>query len=429
MGDRRPLAEMRGGTSLAPWPKSLKFSSLPPTLIERDEPVIPEGPRRRTKLWEFNGNLHCSIIGTCLSAAELRQVLRKLSLASPDSTDHELHRVAVSLCGRHEKPAKLLNKALDERHRIAINQFGKAATEEAVLALWHDAMKRGDIPGAYWAALTHPATTQTVIQDAFGEVHMLSHLVGAANRADIRRLSQLQAENAALEERLQRQQIAFRDAVVTRDARIRELEQALAMAVISQPIGTRDDTGALRQTIADLEHRLASESQRRQTLSARLDAVIGVAEKERAARAEADAVSNALQQELEAVELSLKATVTAHATTPAKPALLHDVTLLYIGGHPHQVMHLRAAAEGSGATFLYHDGGVEHQLNLLPGLISRAGVVAFPVNCISHHAALLAKQVCQQTGKKFLPLRSAGITSLLAALRQQEGAGLSDAAD
>jgi HAD superfamily hydrolase (TIGR01549 family) len=28
------------------------------------------------------------------------------------------------------------------------------------------------------------------------EVHMLSHLVGAANRADIRRLSQLEAENA-----------------------------------------------------------------------------------------------------------------------------------------------------------------------------------------------------------------------------------------
>lgn len=92
-------------------------------------------------------------------------------------------------------------------------------------------------------------------------------------------------------------------------------------------------------------------------------------------------------------------------------------------------MHLRAAAERSGATFLYHDGGVEHQLNLLPGLISRTDVVAFPVNCISHHAALLAKQVCQQTGKKFLPLRSAGITSLLAALRRQEGAGLADAAD
>lgn len=420
---------MRGGTSLAPWPKSFKLSSLPPTLIERDEPVVAEAPRRRTKLWEFNGNLHCSIIGTCLSTGELRQVLRKLGLASLDSTDHELHRVAVSLAGRHEKPAKLLNKALDERHRIAINQFGKAADEDTVLATWRDAVKRGDIPGAYWAALTHPATTQAVIQDAFGEVHMLSHLVGAANRADIRRLSQLQADNADLEERLQRHQVAFRDAVVTRDTRIQELEQALTMAAISQPTGTRDGTAALRQAMTELEQRLAGETQRRQTLSERLDAVIRITEKERAARAEAEAVSAALQRELDAVELSLKDAAGASSTVSAKPTQLDGITLLYVGGHPHQVIHLRAAAERAGATFLHHDGGVEHHLNLLPGLTSRADMVAFPVTCISHQAAQLAKQLCHQTGKAFLPLRSTDIASLVAALRQQEVAGLAGAAD
>ena len=201
----------------------------------RDEALPAAGPPRRTKIWEFNTNLHCSIIGTCLSTTELRQVLKKLGIASPDSTDHELHGAAVSLAGRHDKAAKLLNKALDERHRLAINQFAKASTEEGVRSLWRDAVRRGEIPGAYWATLTHPAATRTVIRDAFGEVHMLSHLVGAANRADIRRLCQLEEENAELRERLDRQQAAFREAVVTRDTSIQELRRALAQQVAAEP--------------------------------------------------------------------------------------------------------------------------------------------------------------------------------------------------
>jgi len=47
---------------------------------------------------------------------------------------------------------------------------------------------------------------------------MLSHLVGAANRADIRRLRQLEAENAQLEAKVARQQKDLRDAAVARDA-------------------------------------------------------------------------------------------------------------------------------------------------------------------------------------------------------------------
>ena len=58
--------------------------------------------------------------------------------------------------------------------------------------------KQGDIPGAYWAALTHPATTQDIVSRIFAGVHMLSHVVGTANRADIRRLRQLEADNVLL---------------------------------------------------------------------------------------------------------------------------------------------------------------------------------------------------------------------------------------
>ena len=82
-----------------------------------------------------------------------------------------------------------------------------------------------------------------------------------------------------------------------------------------------------------------------------------------------------------------------------------------------------------GARFVHHDGGVEHHLNLLAGLASQADLVVFPVDCIGHHAAQMAKQLCRQAGKRFIPLRSASATSLLAALQRPEVTGLADAAD
>jgi hypothetical protein len=424
-----PFMAIRGSPSHGLPPKPFTITHAPPPLVLRDEPLPVTGAARRTKIWEFNTNLHCSIIGTCFSTTELRQILKKLGVASPDSTDHELHGAAVSLAGRHDKSAKLLNKALDERHRIAISQFAKAATEEAVRSLWRDAVRRGEIPGAYWAALTHSAAGHGMIRDAFGEVHMLSHLVGAANRADIRRLCQLEADNADLQARLDRQQAAFREAVVTRDASIQELRQALAQRLAAEPSVPCDDSAILRQLVADLERRLAGEVHRSAVLDGRLAAMQADLTEERLARVHAERDSEALQRELDVIEASVPAQCTNDAAAIARGSRLNGVALLYVGGRPHQVTHLRAIIERCGATFLHHDGGVENHLNLLAGLASQADLVVFPVDCISHHAAHVAKQLCRQAGKRFIPLRSASATSLLAAMRRPEVADLAGTAD
>jgi hypothetical protein len=56
---------------------------------------------------------------------------------------------------------------------------------------------------------------------------MLSHLVGAANRADIRRLRQLEQENAALLIKIERQHRQLRDGFAVRDQSIRRLNEML----------------------------------------------------------------------------------------------------------------------------------------------------------------------------------------------------------
>ncbi|KVZ37851.1 hypothetical protein [Burkholderia ubonensis] len=70
-------------------------------------------------------------------------------------------------------------------------------------------------------------TTAELRKLAFGDVHMLSHLVGAANRADIRRLVALEDENVALRSKIERQQHRLRTFAVERDAEVRGLRATI----------------------------------------------------------------------------------------------------------------------------------------------------------------------------------------------------------
>jgi Uncharacterized protein conserved in bacteria (DUF2325) len=333
------------------------------------------------------------------------------------ASDHDLHGRAVALARDRQDGSRLLNKALDRRHHVAINQFAKAKSDKEASALWVEAVKRGDIPGAYWAVLTHPASSEALCRRVFGEVHMLSHLVGAANRADIRRLHQLEQENGALLAKVERQQTQLREAILSRDAKLAEvtaaLSQRIAADAANEPQGEASPA-ALEAVVAAVERRLAAETARRERAERRL-------EQSTRARAEAEETCrqalrerDALRAEVAAVEGSCAALLDDGAGAPLLD--LGGLSLLYVGGRPNQVSHLRALAERASARFLHHDGGIDERSGMLPGLVSRADIALFPVDCISHEAALMVKRLCRQAGKPWVPLRNASATAFLAAV-------------
>ena len=372
---------------------------------------------RRSKIWDLNRNFHCSIIGTCLSTGELRHILIKAGLATDGATDQQLHGQGVLLAAQRDAAGKLLNKALDKRHKTAINQFAKAKTASEVRALWSEAAKRGEIPGAYWAALTHPAADEDVIRDVFGEVHMISHLVGASNRADIRRLNELEAENIELKEKLRRQQEQLREGISSRETKIRDLNALLARRIADT--GYESDAGdheTLAKLVADLERRLANEGRRRQSLESRLQNAAAELDQERHQRIEAQQQRGQLSEELTALEASLLQNAGEDAGITSSSIRLDGLSLLYVGGRPHQLNHMRTLGERHGAQLLHHDGGIEERSGLLEGLVSRADVVMFPIDCVSHRAVGIVKRLCRQAAKPYLPLRSSGISSFIAAL-------------
>jgi hypothetical protein len=374
---------------------------------------------RRDRIWELSPSLHCSIVGTCLPAGALRQLFARLEQADAKSaSDHDLHSRAVRIAGQHDLAGKMLNRMLDKRHEAHIKRFARAKTVAELRRLWLEALERGDIPGAYWAVLTHPATDQGLVTEVFGEVHMLSHLVGMSNRADIVRLRSLEASLGQRDEKIARQEARLRRMAGQREELARRIEMLEAEARRRPCAASPADTG--RHAIAALKQRLADEQARSRLLAARLeeqDRALTAAEE---TRRQVQQESERLRDELAALEATLGGLMEASAPE-AEAAASPDLAgrrLLFVGGRPRQQDRLRTLAASLGGTLLTHDGGVEESTALLPGLLSQADAAFFPVDCVSHLAAGRVKRFCQETGKPFIALRNASMASFLAGLGQ-----------
>ena len=386
--------------------------------------------RQRRKLWELGSHLYCSIVGTCLSTTELRKVVAKFKGHDLKGfSDLAIHEEAVKAAGHHDVAGRFLHKALDRRREATLKRFQKAQDTDAVRLLWENAQRSGDIPGAYWAVLTHGASTPELIKAAFADVHMLSHLVGAAKRADIRRLAALEAERAALALKVERQQTQLREGIVARDATIRRLNSVLAEQIAQErraapapcPQAQADENQALRELVVALQHRLDTEVTRRERAEQRYGMLHTALSEAQTTLRHVNAQAQQLRDELAAVEAQLSppqgTDADGHRTLPAH---LKGTRLLYVGGRPGYIQHMRAFVEAAQAEWLYHDGGVDERKGLLAGLVHRADAVFFPVDCISHDTVAVVKRLCRQVGKPYVPLRSTCLTSFIAALGRFE---------
>jgi Uncharacterized protein conserved in bacteria (DUF2325) len=382
------------------------------------------GLNRRAKLSELDSHLHCSIIGTCLSTSELRKLLPKFTLLDRHSaTDLEIHHSAVELAIEGGAGCKALQKALDTRYAVALRKFEAAKDPETLEKLWEEALKSGDIPPAYWAVMTHAQATLSVRQAAFGELHMLSHLVGAANRADIRRLIALEEENAALKEKVERQQSRLHEMSAQRDATIRELNEQLVTAS-AQPRRVSDmdpsefqaEVTALREALAARDDRLAIHTSRREAaeqraldeqnhalaLSKRLD--------------DALATLTAVQAECSALEQAMMVSTNSTDSTASQQTSLSKLSgkrVVYVGGRPGSNAVLRQIVESAGGDFVVHDGGIENRKGAFAAALPKADIVVFPVDCVDHDSMNLLKRVCDRHQVDYHPVRTASVASFV----------------
>lgn len=376
------------------------------------KPVIENNSirARRRNLFDLSPTTHCSVIGTCLTTGELRKVVKKLLGDHIQAvSDHAVHTHGVRLASMKGVPTKLLNKALDQKHYRTIRRFDQAKTEVEVRDLWEASKKEGQIEGAYWSVITHPAASEELFSQVFGDVHMLSHLVGASNRADIRRLSQHEAEVGALRTTVEEIKAAMRAGFSRRDTEIQALQRTLAQALAEQNESPThgEETTTLRNLVVRLRQQVAAESGRRERYSTELTEararINNLSEEIRAAQNR----NRQLEDDLHALEANI-----APLSQGPVGRRDFDKTILYVGGKQATVQNLRDLVERRGGSFLHHDGGHEQKIGLLPGLISGADCVFFPVDFVSHQAMQVIKRHCELSHIPFIALHRSGIASL-----------------
>ncbi len=392
------------------------------------------GKGRRKRLWQIEERLHCSIVGTCLTLAELRRLCRKANLViDAPITDYEVHSAFVVIAGEPCHAARLLHKYLDRKYGSDLRRFSRAQSGKDLSTLWQAALESGQVAGAWWALATHPETPADLLDRAYGEVHMLSHLAGASVRGDLRELRELRERVGGLQGELDRSRSLHRRRIDEKERQVRMLQARLARAR-----NVERDLEKVRSRLQALERKPLAK--RVGQLSEKLAA--GLARAEQAEAAAADWKQLALRtedrgmrlerelirvrEERDALEQSLERLLAGDCPAPCMagegggcPHLdLCGRRILYVGGRQAQCTHFRALVERLNGEFIHHDGGREDGRLRLGSVLPRADAVFCPLDCISHDAMNRVKRFCERHAKRLVLLPRASLSAFARGLEE-----------
>ncbi|EFL49665.1 conserved hypothetical protein [Solidesulfovibrio fructosivorans JJ]] len=419
-----------------------------------------------------NAEFACPIVGTCLTISELRRICRKCGDAVPDeASDYDAHGFLVGQAKvAGGAPAKYLQRFLDKKYRKDLRAFLRVDDPEKLRRMWRERADAGDVPGPFWAIMSHPNVPQWLMREVYGEVHMLSHRVGAANRADLSRLAWLEEKLSEAAAALEDQKSVLRQAVGVWKNRCREAMEELAEQRRQRHAAERERislkaaiensaVAAVRRDRDILSRQLAETTKQLEATEAEAGRQALALEKMHAELTTARRDLDDRNSEVTALEASLFAALgdaaAAHAAhaehhqddiealqeghvcpcreqglpegvcggdCPCPAAQTHPglagKRVLYVGGRCSLVAHYKLLASKFGCELMHHDGGREQSAHRLWELLGSADAVVCPVDCVSHEACSLVKQACRGCLKPLILARSSGLSSLARSLAE-----------
>ena len=358
---------------------------------------------RRRRLWELGSHAHCPVIGVCLPLERVRLLAKRHLVLQGDEDDYTLHCSLVTAAGRRNLMAEALQKDLEQRFALDVRSAAQAKCREALMAWWRGRAAQGEIAGALWATLTHARCDEWLEMRVLGQVHMLQHQVGAAQRVDMARHRELVAEHQALArdyaEVQQRvtawSQARAREQQVWEQARMQQ--QATVIALQTQLAQAQEQLQHWQAAHPDLPERAALQERLAEQLA-----------RNQALQREVNRLASRPQPSVE----PRPAPVAVAAAVPVAAVVkLERRVVLCVGGRGGSVPQYRQAVEGCGAQFLHHDGGEEHKPAQLEPQLAAADLVICQTGCISHDAYWRVKDHCKRHHKRCVfvetPSRSA----------------------
>lgn len=402
------------------------------TVLKQQENKPSPGSRKH-KLWEINSTLLCSIVGTCLTLDEIYKILNSCRISfNKDLSDYDIHNAFVAMANKSSKATRQAQKLMDTKYATEIRKFSKARNDIELSKLWDQGFKEGRVAGIYWALVTHPFITPQLKMRAFGEVHMLSHQMGATNRAEIKQHSVLEKQCIDLKTQLTISSTRNARLINKRDITLRKLQEKLSNSHNAEQqlkLATRKirhlengkevqklriQINELQESYSQSHHSEIRAIKKNENLSQQLKA---------SQNTNIDLKRTLHQQQIAVRQLQHNIAASAQLPVAANDITQTDINLcgqcvLFVGGRSGQCSHFRDLVESNNGRFLHHDGGREDSPQRLGSILPQADVVLCPIDCVSHDAVHRIKRFCSDHSKPLLFMPRASLSAFTQSLQQ-----------
>lgn len=388
----------------------------------------------RLRFWEYDHFLTCPVIGTCLSAAEQRQLLKKTGLLKKKTTPFEVHESLVASSEGENPLSVKIDNLLTRKFKSQVQLFAGMGLDE-LMEKWRHLFDAGDHKAVLWAIASRPDVPNECRREVFGTIHMAMH------------------ENLEKQAR-HKQQLSNRDQI------IEELQQELKRARQDRRVLKKENSrlnekivrieagfACLEQEKREMECRLADFSDQCPTVdlksaNERLNARLANSEADAEAknrRIESlkkrnNSLSEKLKQQKELNhrfrrEAKWMITHFSEFNTCDENCPSYDLCkkrILIVGGIPRMESLFRRLIEGRGGLLEHHDGYMKNGVKSLEGQLKRSDMVICPVSCNSHAACNLVKNLGKKYQKPVYMLANSSLNAVSKVIWNQDDKNCGD---
>ncbi len=392
------------------------------------EECVPPAPlpgRSQIKFWQIEAGFRCPVIGICLTPVEQRHLLRKAGVSIKDKSPYEIHELLVASAQSENRVSQKVDRLLNHKYgRCAAELNG--LEEREFIRRWHAAFQTGNCLPEIWAAASRPDLSREARKEIFGALHMSMHANADQNVRLKRRLLQLQKEAIERERRINRLQqgrkalqtehAALKRRLARANERLLNTEEGRGgRAVAPDPMKLRQRTQELERENRRLSETLASQTAQLKAKDRRLQMLtdeVARLTKELDAQKEAEVW---LRNEAAGALRSFFETIRCDASCPEFNLCRKRV--LIVGGIARMEALYRRLIENSGGVFEYHDGYLNGGAKHLENRLKRSDIVICPVNCNSHAACALVKNLGKKHNKPVHMLSNFSLSAVTQVIR------------
>jgi myosin heavy subunit len=364
----------------------------------------------------------------CITIAEQKRLLKKLGRLEKSDGPFEMHETLVASLDRENRLSRRVDNLLERK-------FGKRAAvllqldEQSFLAEFKTALESGTVEANLWATAVSPDLSIASRRAVFGDIHMTMHWNGEQLMQFKRKLSRQQQDMERMQQRiteLSRQRREIKKEVNGYKREKNELKAALAaerrekaqlqQAATSLPC---DSCGGNREQNDPAMLREMDSLRMQLDLAKRQISAFEGKNLKLSLRPKHEHKANRhVRQEARTILAEMTAMNRCDESCPAFD--LCKKRILIVGGVTRMETLYRDLIESSNGVFDYHDGYVRKGAKDLESSLKRADMVLCPVNCNSHAACSIVKNLGKKHNKTVHIIANGSLSAVSQVIRGED---------